>query len=155
MEGGERLALLVGKDGLPDPHIAHYTLSSLRSSGNKASSIEKTLHALAVAQHWAEQRGIDLSDRARTFGFLSSGEILAFKDFVRRPHSLLNQPIGEEAASRRTISRNSAHFRYNVLVRYLEWLGQEYLARLGNTSNSGYLAARDRLDRFVARAAAS
>ena len=155
MAGGERLSLLIGNDGLPDPHIAHYTLSCLRSSGNNASSIEKTLHGLEVARLWAQKRGIDLTDRARVFAFLSSGELLDFKDFVRRPFAAIKQVDQNLTTEKFLVGPNSAKFRFNAMVRYLEWLGQEYLARLGNAASSQYLAARDRLDRFVTLANAS
>lgn len=155
MEGGERLPLVIDCDGLPDPHIVHYTLSSLRPSGKKASSLETTLYGLLIAKLWAEQRNIDLIDRARSFEFLSSGELLALKDHIRSPNSRSQQSLSLEAVRRKHIGRAAARFRYFVAIQYLEWLGQEYLARLGSTNSSRYLLGKDRLERFVTRATAS
>ncbi len=56
LEGGEGLTLLIGDDGLLDPHIAHYTLSRPRPSGIKAATIEKALQSLLVFRLYCPNR---------------------------------------------------------------------------------------------------
>ena len=118
LEGGERLPLLIGDDGLPDPHIAHYTLARLRTSGIKAATIEKALQSLLVFRLWAERRGIDISERARTFKFLTNGEILDLKEYVRRPVRLLKQSDSENVVTlkeNRLIDPRTARNRFDVV----------------------------------------
>lgn len=77
---GERLPMLLGRDGAPVWGATLFTLTELRARNRSSSTIENALHALIVLQLFSEQRDIDLQKRVAVGALFRLDEV---EDLVR------------------------------------------------------------------------
>lgn len=77
---GERLPMLLGREGAPVWGATLFTLTELRARNRSSSTIENALNALIVLQLFVEQREIDLQKRMAVGALFRLDEV---EDLVR------------------------------------------------------------------------
>lgn len=92
---GERLPMLLGRDGLPmfDPTV--FSLSEVRSRNRASNTIDSYLRSVMVFLLFLDLRNINLYDRLKVGQLLSLGEIEELVGMCRLPvkriHSMLDE----------------------------------------------------------------
>ena len=141
---GERLPMLLGRDGLPmfDPTI--FSLSEVRSKNRASNTIDSYLRSVMVFLLFLDLRNINLEERLKVGQLLSLGEIEELVGICRLPvekiHSMLDevQVVSKQISSsvvsleklRKHPSNNnemridgsSAATRLRNIRDYLKWL---------------------------------
>ncbi|MCR9175293.1 MAG: site-specific integrase [Alphaproteobacteria bacterium] len=159
LESGERLPMLIGDDGLPDPHLTHYAIASLRQNVGTAKSIEHHLRALLLLRVWEKFEGIDAVERCQSFEFLSASELIRLKDHLmiplRRHRKMLDGSVAAQIGERPRISRSTAQSRYDAISRFLFWLGDDALSRISSFDSPKLNAAKASQQAFRSRVKAN
>ena len=105
ISSGERLPLLLGRDGLPMFEPTVFSLSEVRSRNRASNTIDSYLRSVMVFLLFLDLRNINLEERLRVGELLSLGEIEDLTRICRLPvekiHSMLDGGI---VTSKQTIS---------------------------------------------------
>ena len=92
---GERLPILLGRDGLPMFEPAVFSLSEVRSKNRASNTIDSYLRSIMVFFLFLDLRNINLEERWKVGQLLSLGEIEELVGICRLPvekiHSMLNE----------------------------------------------------------------
>jgi integrase len=143
LEGGERLPVLVDRDGFPMFRPAVWMMTMRRAVNLATATLKEDLQALKVLYGWSLRTGQDIEDRMLAGEFLSATECASLVDAVR-------QPIGEmdidprpkariEPIRTRNLESNrmrqkvgvapigtpTAATRLRTIIQYLKWLADE------------------------------
>lgn len=141
---GERLPILLGRDGLPIFEATVFSLSEVRSRNRASNTIDSYLRSVMVFLLFLDLRKINLEERLNVGQLLTLGEIEDLVGICRLPvekiHSLLDEVkvVSKQAMSsvvsleklRKTSSNNeeiridasSAATRLRNIRDYLKWL---------------------------------
>lgn len=102
---GERLPMLLGRDGLPmfDPTV--FSLSEVRSRNRASNTIDSYLRSVMVFLLFLDLRNINLDDRLKVGQLLSLGEIEELVGLCRLPVEKIHSMLDEvQVVSRQTTS---------------------------------------------------
>ena len=92
---GERLPLLLGRDGLPIFEPTVFSLSEVRTRNRASNTIENYLRSIMVFLLFLDLRNINLEERLNVGQLLSLGEIEELVSACRLPvekiHSMLDE----------------------------------------------------------------
>ena len=141
---GERLPLLLGRDGLPIFEPTVFSLSEVRTRNRASNTIENYLRSIMVFLLFLDLRNINLEERLNVGQLLSLGEIEELVSACRLPvekiHSMLDEMqfetkqtfskvVSLESMRKRSsiqyeirIDGNSAATRLRNIRDYLKWL---------------------------------
>ena len=148
LEGGERLPLLVGWDGVPLFRPMVWLLTMRRATNAASATLRGNLLALKLLYSWADWRGIDLESRMLAGEYLSSSESSSLIDATKRALAIV---AAEElmiggAPRRRSdlevvrlrpkkwrheVDTATASIRVGTIIAYLGWLTNEGLNCFG------------------------
>lgn len=150
---GERLPMLLSRDGLPmfDPTV--FSLSEVRSRNRASNTIDSYLRSIMVFLLFLDLRNINLEERLKVGQLLSLGEIEELVGICRLPvekiHSMLNESkvvskqttssiVSLEKLRKRTsiiddmrIDSSSAATRLRNIRDYLRWLCLSHISKHG------------------------
>lgn len=139
LPSGERLPLLSwdGRHGVPDLSITRYTMTCLRPS-RVPNSMEIDLRGIGIGVAFCSARGLDLVERIARGTFLTSDELTALHETMRR------------GKRKDIVSQTTASDRYHAFIRYIRWYAEPILARISERDD--FLVAMRGLDDFRSRA---
>lgn len=135
---GERLAVLVGEDGVPLFYPTLYVTAELRGNALAVNTNVNALTAIKSLYAWQRYFGIDLETRFKKNHLLEAHEIHALRDFLQKP---LRKPTTQKVVSikqPKVVSSDVQYARMSVIANYLEFLAGK-LQRA--TDQSGGLSA--------------
>lgn len=150
---GERLPILLGRDGLPIFEATVFSLSEIRSRNRASNTIDSYLRSIMVFLLFLDLRNINLEERLNVGHLLTLGEIEDLVGICRLPveqiHSLLDEVkvISKQTISsvvsleklRKISSKNeeiridasSAATRLRNIRDYLKWLSLARISKHG------------------------
>lgn len=113
---GERLAVLIGRDGLPIFSPTAYAVSELRGRNLALASISNSLRSLIVLQMFLESHdgGIQLSERLAEGRVLSIAEIESLAQSCRLPIEQFRAQLNDDNSAQRATSINMESYRRRV-----------------------------------------
>jgi integrase len=160
MKGGERLPLLVGRDGVPLFRPMVWLLTMRRSVNVASATLKANLIALRLLHMWADERKVDIEARMLAGNYFSLAEGAALGDAVK--HSIWSLDEGDEVEGKKgrrgrkpmklkpgmladEVDSGTAARRLRTIIDYLEWLAQDGLSRQEPKAAELWAAAKDRM----------
>ena len=125
---GERLIVLVDKQGTPLFYPALYVTVHMRGRSLALNTIQSALNALKAMYAWQSYYNVDVESRFSRGELLRSHEIHSLRDFMQKP--LAGEPDGKVVSiSRRpgTVSKGNQYARMSVIADYLGFLADQLL----------------------------
>ncbi|MBP1625921.1 MAG: hypothetical protein H6Q00_396 [Holophagaceae bacterium] len=163
LEGGERLPLLVGQNGLPLFHPAVWMLTMRRAVNLASATLKQDLHALKVLYSWSLQTGKDIEGRMLAGEFLTATECAALVDAIKQPMSAMDSAPMSSAKAKpirlnniesnrmrqkvcgARIGTPTAALRLRTIIQYLKWLADEGRNSLPMKEAEARTRARDEM----------
>jgi len=150
---GERLPILIGRDGLPMFEPTVFSLTEVRSRNRASNTIDSYLRSVMVLLLFLDLRKINLAERLKSGQLLSLGEVEDLVGICRLPlekiHSLFDEvkvapkPFTSSVVSLENVRKrpsvqkeervdgNSAANRLRNIRDYLKWLCLSRISKLG------------------------
>lgn len=150
---GERLPILLGRDGLPIFEPTVFSLSEIRSRNRASNTIDSYLRSVMVFLLFLDLRNINLEERLNTGHLLSLGEIEDLVGICKLPAEKINSMLDEvKSIPKQTISSvlsleklrkvsskneeirigaSSAATRLRNIRDYLKWLSLARISKHG------------------------
>lgn len=148
LSDGERMPILLDRDGQPLYDVLLFTLTVLRTKHLASNTIEGCLRSLILLYLVLEQKEVDIHARLQNNHLLSSAEIDLLVRLCHLPLKELHSQSG--AAEPSHVAPSSAATRLRNIRDYLLWLGEGECLR-PNSSHCHQSLLQTTLEIFSAR----
>lgn len=163
LEGGERLPLLVDRDGFPMFQPVVWMMTMRRAINLASATLKEDLLALKALYCWALQAGLDIEGRMLAGQFLSATECASLVDAVKQPIGGMASDLGLQVRTEpirvRNIESNrmrqkaggaqigtpTVATRLRTIIQYLKWLADEGRNGLAMKMAEARAGARDEM----------
>lgn len=141
-ESGERMAMLLDKQGVPVGSITLFSTVRLRNAGLSFNSIRNKLYDLKALLAWQQEQGRDLEAEIRQGKVPVLTDLISIRDFsgLRLNHSkernsgkvtALHDAHLAPVQSKATVSKQVQYSRLTTIADYLEFVGQTAATAVG------------------------